>query len=243
MTLVALLLLAVLALAPLALSLRPGRPPRSRRESALAVHRAQLLELDRDQTAGRIGEADRQFAVVEVQRRLLAAAETPEEVDPTPLPTGPPTGRRALMVSLVLVPLAAAGLYLLDGHPDLPAAPLAARLARGDRERQEAAALVATLRARLATLDPTSDLARQGYQLLGNAEDGLGHLAAAAEAWRAALAIRFDPNLAVELAEAQTRLEGRVTPASAALFRRALSEAPPDAPWRRLAEQRLEELR
>lgn len=135
------------------------------------------------------------------------------------------------------------GLYLLGGHPELPAAPLAARLAHADRERMEATALVATLRQRLTQLDPKSEMARQDYELMGNVEVGLGNLAQAAEAWHTALAIRFDPGLAAELAEAQTRLDGRVTPQTAALFHQALAAGAPDAPWRALAEQRLSESR
>ena len=41
-------LLAAIALAPLALSLRRAAVARSRREAAIALHRAQLAELDRD---------------------------------------------------------------------------------------------------------------------------------------------------------------------------------------------------
>ena len=97
------------------------------------------------------------------------------------------------------------------------------------------------LRQRLTQLDPKSETARQGYVLLGNAQDSLGRLPDAVLAWRTALAIRFDATLAAQIAETQARLDGQVTPATAALFRRALDAAPPDAPWRALAEQRLTE--
>ena len=60
-------------------------------------------------------------------------------------------------------------------------------------------------------------------------------------AWRTALATRFDPTLAAEAAEAITETEGRVTDEAAALFRRALVEAPADAPWRAMAQKRLAE--
>ncbi len=237
MTLLALLLLAVLAMAPLGITLRWGTLLRSRRESALAVHRGRLAELDRDRAEGRVAEADYQLAVLEVQRRLLAAADAPEEA---PRVAG---GRRPLWAALVVVPLAALGLYLIDGHPELPAAPLAARLARADAERVDAAGLVGTLRARLATLDPKTDLARQGYLLLGNTEDALGHLPEATAAWRVALAARFDPTLAAQVAEAQTRIDGHVSAESAALFRQALAAAPAEAAWRGLAERRLGEMK
>lgn len=234
MTLLALLLLAVVALAPLAFALsRPGAAL-SRRESALALHRAQLAELDRDLADGRLAPAEHASAKLEVQRRLLAAADVPDAPPPR-------ASRRPLLAALVLVPVLGGVLYALDGHPFLPAAPLAARRAAADRERHEAEAMVALLRQRLATVDQNSEMARRGYVLLGNAEDSLGHLPEAASAWRRALEIRFDPSLAALAAEAQTRLDGKVSPASAALFRRALAEGPADAPWRKIAERRLTE--
>ena len=61
----------------------------------------------------------------------------------------------------------------------------------------------------------------------------------AAKAWQRALANRFDPTLAAETAEAMTEANGHVTPAAAALFRRALAAAPADAPWRGMVERRL----
>ncbi len=53
--------------------------------------------------------------------------------------------------------------------------------------------------------------------------------------------IQFDPTLAALAAEAATRAEGHVSPHSADLFRRALAAAPPNAPWLKLARQRLAE--
>jgi cytochrome c-type biogenesis protein CcmH len=231
----ALALFALIALSPLALSLRRPTEEHGRRESALALHRAQLAELDRELAEGRIGVAEHATARLEVQRRLLAAADA-AETEPTRF------SRRPLAVALVVVPIAAAGLYILaGGRPDLPAQPLAARQARAEREAQENDRLIATLRDHLAQLDRNSDMAREIYILLGNAEDERENLPAAAEAWRHALAIRFDPALAALAAEAQTLSDGRVTAESAALFRRALAEGAPDAPWRPLARRRLEE--
>jgi cytochrome c-type biogenesis protein CcmH len=97
------------------------------------------------------------------------------------------------------------------------------------------------LRTNLATLDPKTDKARQGYVLLGNAEAQMGDLAKATADWRTALDAQFDPTLAVQIAEAQSRLDGHVGPESADLFRRALAAGPADAPWRAMAQQRLEE--
>ena len=232
MTLIPLLLCAILALAPLAWVLRGRSGLRSRKDSALLIHRAQLAELDRDLAEGRIAAAEHANARLEIQRRLLAAADAPE---------GPPPrdARVPLIATLILVPLVGAGLYALDGRPFLPAAPLSVRMAAADRRGEDSAMLIIMLRERLATLDPHSETAREGYVLLGNAEDGLGHLPQAVAAWRQALSIRFDATLAALTAEGQTRLDGKVTPDSAALFRRALAAAPANAPWRGIAEKRL----
>ena len=142
-------------------------------------------------------------------------------------------------MAVVVIPLAGMFLYLINGHPELPAAPLADRIARAQQQAAQSETLVAELRQRIATLDPKSDVARQGFVLLGNAEESLGHFAEAAAAWRSALAVHFDPELAAAAAELQTRVDGKVSPQSAQLFRAALAAAPANAPWRGLAEQRL----
>lgn len=235
----ALLLLALAAVAPLAWSLRRAARSLGRREADIALHRAQLAELDRDLAEGRIAASEHAAAVLEVQRRLLAAAEAAER---TPAATSH-ASRMPLIAVLVLVPVAALLLYLPGGSPNLPAQPLAQRMAKAERRAREAAVLVAELKQRLATLDPHSERARQGYILLGNFEDAQGHLPAAAEAWHKALDARFDPTLAAQTAEAMTRVQGHVGAEAAALFRRALAEAPANAPWRSIAEQRLAEVK
>ncbi len=240
MTWLALAALAALALAPLLATLFRGRATRDRREAALASHRAQLAEIDRDLAEGRIAATEHAAAMLEVQRRLLAADALPPEAQQGEQQGGGRRrdGRWPVLAGMVAVPLAAAGLYLVHGRPDLPAAPLSARLAQSAKED----ALVAELRARLRTpgLDPERQ--RQGYVLLGNSEETLGHLPEAADAWRAAVRLRFEPGLAALAAEAQTQVAGgHVSMDSAELFRRALDSAPPDAPWRGLAEQRVRE--
>jgi len=231
LTLATLALLTAMALVPLVAVLRRASPGRDRKSTALALHRAQLAELSRERDAGRIAAADYDAAVLEVQRRLLAddrLAEAPVRV-----------GRRApLVVACVLLPVAAGVLYSLAGRPDLPAEPL---IARNDvpSDARTTEALVAALRAKLVAVDPSSETARQGWVLLGNIEDRRGNLGAAAAAWRRAVAIRFDATLAVLAAEAHSRTTGALDSDSRALFTRALAEAPPNAPWRDMAEQRL----
>ena len=187
-------------MAPLGWSLAHRTSLRGRRAADLALHQAQLAELDADIAAGRVSPHDQETAKLEVQRRLLAAAGLRE--------AAPAAGRRTpLLAALVLVPLAAAALYWLGGHPELPAAPLAARIASGEVQSREERVLLAALQTRIARLDPRSEQAREGHVLLGNAEARWGNLTAAAKAWGAALAVRPDPALAARLTQAQTLLD------------------------------------
>jgi len=223
--------LAAVALAPLGLSLRRGVTARGRREAAVALHRSQLAELDRNLADARIGAVEHAAAVLEVQRRLLAAD--------TADPVASASSRSAIWAVMALVPVAALLLYVVGGSPELPALPLKERLAAMRQRVREEEALVAQLRQVLGKLDPHSDKAREGYILLGNAEARLGNIQAAAAAWHSALDARFDPTLAAETAEAMTEADGHVTHEAAALFRRALADAPQSAPWRAMAERRL----
>jgi cytochrome c-type biogenesis protein CcmH len=227
-------LLAAIALTPLALSLRRSAAARGRREAAIALHRGQLAELDRDLAEGRIAAPEHGSAVLEVQRRLLAAAGSTDA-------TSRASSSGPVLIALALVPIGALALYLAGGSPGLPSVPLAERIAAERAREAQAASLIAQLRRRLNELDPHSEQARQGYVLLGNAEATRGRLQEAADAWRVALSARFDPTIAAEAAEALTEAHGRVTDEAAVLFRRALDESPPDAPWRPMAQKRLSE--
>jgi cytochrome c-type biogenesis protein CcmH len=223
--------LAILALVPLGLTLWRAGTPRGRRDAAMALHRAQLAELDRELAEGRIGTVEHQGATLEVQRRLLAIAEQTDE-------TPQRSARGPLILALILLPLGAEGLYLINGQPQLATAEKPAPAPKVD-DAAEAEKLITTLRARLADLDPKQEITAQGYMLLGNAEASRGHLGEAAAAWRTALEAGFNPALAAQAAEAQTQADGKVTDETRELFRRALAEAPPDAPWRELVERRL----
>jgi cytochrome c-type biogenesis protein CcmH len=223
--------LTLVALAPLIYRLWRAGTPRGRREAAMALHRAQLGELDRDLAEGRISPIEHSGARLEVQRRLLAVADEADEAPKS-------AARLPLILALIIVPLAAEGLYLIDGHPDLPSG-TPADMAQSGADPQEAEKLISTLRSRLGELDPKTEIASEGYVLLGNAEAGRGHIGEAAAAWKMALQAGFNPALAAQAADAQLQADGKMTDETAALFRRALAEAPPDAPWRSLVQQRL----
>lgn len=206
---------AALALAPLGYAiLRPAKA-RGRAESDLALYRAQLAELDREREAGRLDPGAHAAATLEIQRRMLAA---PKE----DAPAASARSGAVLAALLFILPAAGLGLYLVRGVPDMPAAPLSERREQAEAEEQ----LLNALRARLALADPASDTARQGQILLGNAERNRGRNAEAAAAWHAALNIRFDPQLAGDLAELE--IERGETAAAATLLARALGSAPGD---------------
>ncbi len=228
----AIALLSALALLPCALVLRRGLGARDRHEAAMALHRAQLVELERDRADGLIAENEHASARLEIQRRLLAEADR--------MPDAGRTGSRlSVLLMLGLVPAMAVGLYLVGGHPDLPAQPFALRLQQADARGQDDERMMQTLKERLAGLPAGSPQAHEGYILLGQVEAARNDWGQAALAWRRALDDGFDATLTAQTAEAQVRAEGGVSAESAGMFRRALDAAPKDAPWRLLAEQRI----
>lgn len=231
---VAAAVLLLLTLAPAALGLRRRVRIRGRQDTTMALYRAQVGELDRDLGEQRISPTEHATALLEVQRRLLAASEAAD----APAIVG---DRGPLFLGLALIPLATIALYLLGGRPELPAQPLAGRISAAERRLAEESVMAGQLRTLLVGVDPHSDKALQGETMLGNLEADQGNFAGAAVAWRKALALKFDPLLAAQVADATSRVEGRVSEASAALFRQALASAPSDAPWRGEVEQRLAE--
>ncbi|GAA0590072.1 hypothetical protein GCM10009416_30780 [Craurococcus roseus] len=216
-------LLALAALAPLGFALLRPASARGRREADLALYHRQLAELERERAAGRLDEAAHAAAVLEVQRRLLAAPGAAEETA-APAAKGASAAaahRAPLLAALVMVPAVAVALYWINGTPGLPSATFAERQGAAAQEEQ----LLALLRQRLAAApDPNGEAARQGWALLGNAERGRGRPDAAAEAYARALAIRFDAELAGQ--RAQALLEANRTDEAARFLAEALPKAP-----------------
>jgi cytochrome c-type biogenesis protein CcmH len=234
---IAIAVMAVLGLAPFLWFVLRGGRVRGRQDAALALHRAQLAELERDLAEGRILPAEHEAARLEVQRRLLADAA---------LGDGEPgrTGQIAVVATALLVPAFAIGLYAADGVPNYRQAAAQAAAAAAPPSAEDMARdreMIDRLKVALARMDPAEERTRQGYMMLGNAELSVGDLSAAADAFQTALKARFDPSLGAETAEVLSELAGHVTPQAADLFKRALKEAPADVPWRKAAEKRVAE--
>ncbi|WP_291298623.1 c-type cytochrome biogenesis protein CcmI [Elioraea sp.] len=197
--------------------------PRAAHDTAL--YRAQLTELERERAEGRLSEQEHREATLEVQRRLLAAAsEVGEAAAPTPR-----ADRWLLLGTAIALPSLALMLYLPRGMPDMPAFPFAVVEAERQAENAAAEVLIARVRERINTFPAGSDEARQGWVLLAGVERRRGNISAAIGAYRQALTIRFEPELAADLAEVLSiAADGSVTDEALALLRRAAAADPGD---------------
>ena len=168
---------AVLVAVTLLLLLRPWRKApqaetASTREINAGVYRDQLQELDRDLAAGLISAPDHEQARAELQRRLLDDANIGEATSAAPFGS-----RRTSLALVVLLPLAAAGLYTWLGSP-AALDPQATRVAT----QQDVEKMVSDLAARMAK-DPSDPkgwivLARS-YRVMNRlpqAEDAFNHI-------------------------------------------------------------------
>src|SRR5258708_31656494 len=103
--------------------LRSRTASTGRLEGELAIYRDQLAEIERERAAGPWPESEAAAARIEVERRMLAAADAapaaPSATSPTLHKFLPPPRGRA-------IPLLGLGLYLQTGRPGLPAAPFVA---------------------------------------------------------------------------------------------------------------------
>jgi cytochrome c-type biogenesis protein CcmH len=198
-------------------------PRRGRQAAALAVYRAQLSDLMRDEERGVLSEKEAAALKAEIERRMLKIAGKPEAEARFW------RARPAVLAPAVLVlPVAAIGLYFLLGQPGLrghPHAELAAvSAAPNDAQSTEIANLVAQLEQRMAEhpQDPV------GWRLLGHAQGGLGRWPDSAASYaRAVAAGAHDAATLAEWGEALVFASGgTVSPPAEEVFRRALAAEP-----------------
>jgi cytochrome c-type biogenesis protein CcmH len=137
-------LAAAVSLAVLA-PLYRGRGTGPSEDPALAIYRDQLAEIDRDLGRGLIGPDEAEAARTEIARRLIRAGEAPDQAGTPEI-----SGRWQWWAAAVIaMPVAALGLYIFIGSPDLPDQPLAARLTE-PLENQDIATLMSRVEAHLA---------------------------------------------------------------------------------------------
>lgn len=159
MILLFMLLLALGLSFPVLLALLWPVHPAQRRETTLALYRAQLVELERDQTSEEISASSYTSARLEIEHRLLAADRLP------PDPKGG-SAKLLLILAAFILPIGGFALYMPGATPFLPSVPHAWLMKKQAQEEQKLDRLIMLLRAHLAQVPPDSADASQGQAYL-----------------------------------------------------------------------------
>src|SRR3984893_9954342 len=168
------------AVAVLSVLLPLAKTPRgvARGEIGIALYKAQLAEIEREEAHHLVAPEDAQGAKAEAARHLMAADAAIE-----PPPAASRTRARLASVGvLIFVPGLPLSLYATIGHPDMPDAPLAARL-DASPARMDLAAAIARVEEHLAQHPDDG----RGYEVLAPVYLRMGRAGEAVNAARAAL--------------------------------------------------------
>jgi cytochrome c-type biogenesis protein CcmH len=235
---------------------------------AIAFHKAQLAEIDRDVARGQLPEAEAAGARVEAARRLIAAGERAKAG--AAADGGRSHRAIAALVILIGVPLITVGFYARYGSPAEPDEPILARLNDPSRS-DDLAAGVAKIEAHLIA-NPDDGL---GFKVVAPAYMRLARYDEAVKAFSEALRLLGDnPEMRADYGEAQVAAAGGIVTANARaafqqalagkpdlpkaryytalaaeqdgnksqaaeLYQKLLADAPPRAPWPPVVRQRL----
>ena len=150
------------------------------------VYQDQLLEIERDRTAGLIGGAEAEAARVEISRRLLAAVDA-ENAGPAPAKRSIFRHRAAAVLSAIVLPVVGLGFYLALGSPEIPSQSAFARVDT-PLGAQSITSLVKQVEAHLAS-NPNDGA---GWEVVAPVYMRLGRFDDAAEAWRKTIAFKGD---------------------------------------------------
>ena len=200
-----------------------------RGESARALYRGQLKQVESDLARRRISAADAELARAEIGRRLLNASGGKQTAAVAAEPARPP-GRGRLWAAGVVVaaPLAAFGLYLFVGQPDLPDQPLSDRKDVADAAQLRASAEALANEMAVAVERNDDDL--RSWVMLAQALATLDRLEEAATAYAHAIGLApGQADLSAAYGEVLVRqADGQVTDRAAEAFRAALDQVPDD---------------
>jgi cytochrome c-type biogenesis protein CcmH len=232
------------------------------------VYRDQLAELQRDAANGLISGDEAEFARAEVARRLLAASDAVKVAVPVSTRR---VNRIAQAAVIALLPLVGLCLYLATGRPDMPDAPLAARLANpGDdiniliakaeqhlvQNPEDGAGwdLLGPIYYREGRLDDASAAFQNAIRILGPTPIRLGGYAEslialsgglittdAATALKQSLALEPDDPRSEYYLALGLKQQGKTEEARKA-FEALVQASPADAPWLPLVNSHLAEL-
>ena len=219
----------VFAAAALIAALVIALPSWRRRDQAPAraafdveVFRRQLAEVDADRERGVLTADEAAAARIEVERRILHAADAEAAAS-----EGQTSGARhlGLAVVVVLVPAISLALYGMIGSPDAPDMPLAER---ADQPAPSMPADVEDAMRQLAAKLKEEPDNLQGWLLLGRSYAFTQRYQEAASAFASAAALApDDDDIAVSYGEALTfAADGTVTPAARQQFEAVLARNP-----------------
>ncbi|MFC6445542.1 c-type cytochrome biogenesis protein CcmI [Shinella zoogloeoides] len=255
--LVAILTAAVAAVLLLPLLRGPVAGTQSDASHDVEVYHDQLEELKRDEATGLIGAGEAELARAEVARRLIAASKAEARGGASPTQR---RNRLAQAFVIVLLPAIGLCLYLVTGRPELPAQPLAERLANPGndisiliaraenhlaRNPDDGAGwdLLAPIYYRSGRMEDAANAFAQAIRVLGPNPDRLDGQAetlialangiVTAEARKAleqSLALKADNPRAGYYLALALEQDGR-KPEALAAFETLAKQAPADAPW------------
>jgi len=219
-------LMTVLAALGIAVPLvRRHDAARAARADTLGVLKDQLGELEAQAAAGGIPDTEAEALKTDLKRRLLAEGRQPEA-------PARPLGEKALLQLafglVAVVALAATGLYLKIGRPEVGAAKPArtASAAGADHPQGDVASMIAQLETSLQQQPGNPE----GWRMLGWSYMQTGRNAEAAQAYGRAAAL--DPGNAEYLsAQGEATVlaaSGQVTPDALTAFRKAVAADPAD---------------
>jgi cytochrome c-type biogenesis protein CcmH len=202
---------AIAVLAPLYRAPRGGG---SEQAQAMAIYRDQLDEVERDLGRGVIAAGEAEAARTEIARRLIRTDAEPVN-EAKAVATG---ALRFATLAILAMPVAAVAFYLWVGSPELPAEPLAARLA-APPEQQDVATLIARVEAHLAA-NPDDG---KGWEVIAPVYARIGRRDETVTAYRNVLRLLGSTaDREADLGEALTaQANGTVTAEARAAFGRA----------------------
>ncbi|MEZ5847040.1 MAG: c-type cytochrome biogenesis protein CcmI [Geminicoccaceae bacterium] len=193
--------------------------------SAFAIYRDQLLELERDEAAGRIAGNEARAARLEIERRILANdSRKPGATSGTPLSAA------VLAIAAAIVPAASMAIYLSLGSPDTADQPLASRSTRAPLQQTADAGEMAASTENLARRLERDGGTAEEWWLLGQSWQMLERFDRAADAFRRVIEIDDgEPRVYGALGEALVRANGgQVMRDAEEAFRKVLDADPGD---------------
>lgn len=213
---IALVLMTIAAIAAVAVPFWRARATvPSEADHDVEVYKDQLKELDQDLERGTLGADEAEAARAEVARRLLRASREAEAA-----PSAESRGGRipALVLSAILIPALAIGLYFEVGSPAMPDMPLAPRLERAEGVRD-----IASLVRRMEGYLKQNPNDGRAWSIIGPVYLRLGLGEKAVDAFGNAIRILgSNAELEASLGEALVaKAEGEITAEAKAAFERA----------------------